>query len=107
MAEPVSSFNESHLEAMCKILADTSGGLTGSEIGRILAQIGIEDSDPTGTKWKRLFVALCNQQRRDGCGNNVVRFLYTAMDPVRYTNEPNVFEHRRTELNQVLIFSGY
>jgi uncharacterized protein (TIGR02391 family) len=107
MAENVPSFNESHLEGMCRILGDTSSGLTGSEIGRLLQQVGIEDSDPTGTKWKRLFLALYNRQRQDGCGNNVVRFLYVAMDPVRYTNESDVFEQRRSELNQVLIFSGY
>lgn len=107
MPDTVPSFNESHLEAMCRILADTDTGLKGTEIGRILAQLGILDGDPTGTKWKRLFLALCNRQRQDGCANNVVRFLYTAMNPVRYTNEPEVFEHRRTELNEALIFAGY
>ena len=107
MAETVSSFNEAHLEGICKILADTNTGLKGAEVGMILAQLGIEDGDPTGTKWKRLFLALCTRQRQDGCGNNVVRFLYTAMDPVRYTKEPDVFEQRRTVLNEVLIFSGY
>lgn len=107
MANVVAAFDEIHLERLCMILADTSSGLTGSEIGRVLAQVGIEDCDPTGTKWRRLFVALCNRQRQDGCGNNVVRFIYAAMDPVRYTSQPGVFEHRRTELNQVLIFSGY
>jgi hypothetical protein len=87
ISSPVPSFNDSHLEAMCKILADTDAGLKGSEIGRILAQLGIEDSDPTGTKWKRLFLALCNRQCQDGCGNNVVRFLYVAMDPVPSRSE--------------------
>ncbi len=107
MADVVPAFDETHLERLCMILAETSSGLTGSEIGRLLQQIGIEDGDPLGTKWKRLFFALCNRQRQDGCGNNVVRFIYAAMDPVRYTSEPEVFEHRRTELNQVLIFAGY
>src|ERR1035437_7596342 len=84
MAETVPSFNESHLEGMCRILGDTSSGLTGSEIGRLLQQLGIEDGDPAATKWKRLFFALCNRQKRDSCGNNVVRFIYAAMDPVLY-----------------------
>jgi len=107
MAETVPSFNESHLEGICRILGDTSSGLTGSEIGRLLQQVGIEDGDPLGTKWKRLLFALSNRQKRDGCGNNVVRFVYAAMDPARYTSEPEVIEQRRTELNEVLIFSGY
>ena len=107
MADVVPSFNESHLERMCMVLADTGSGLTGSEIGRLLQQTGIDDGDSTSTKWKRLFFALCNRQRQDGCGNNVVRFIYAAMDPVRYTSNADVFENRRIELNQVLIFSGY
>lgn len=107
MADVVPSFNESQLEGICKVLADTSSGLTGSEIGRLLQQAGIEDGDPTATKWKRLFFVLCNRQRQDGCGNNVVRFMYSAMDPVRYTSSPDLFENRRRELNQILIFSGY
>src|SRR5665213_1441253 len=107
MAHVVPSFDETHLERICMILADTSSVLTGSEIGRILSQLEIPDGDSTATKWKRLFFAHCNPQRQDGCGNNVVRFIYAAMDPVRYTNQPDVFEDRRTELNQVLIFLGY
>jgi uncharacterized protein (TIGR02391 family) len=107
MADVVPVFDEAHLERLCMVLAETSSGLTGSEIGRILRQIDIEDGDPTATKWKRLFFALSNRQRQDGCGNNVVRFIYEAMNPVRYTSEPEVFEQRRTEMNEVLIFSGY
>jgi uncharacterized protein (TIGR02391 family) len=107
MAAIVPSFDESHLERICIVLADTNSGLTGSEIGRLLQHVLIDDGEPTATKWKRLFFALCNRQRQDGCGNNVVRFLYAAMDPVRYTSQPEVFEQRRTDLNQILLFSGY
>ncbi|HEY3443620.1 MAG TPA: TIGR02391 family protein [Paludibaculum sp.] len=107
MADVVPEFEENHLERICRVLGDTDSGLTGSEIGRLLQQARIEDGDPTATKWKRLCFALSNRQSLDGCGNNVVRFIYAAMDPVRYSSEPEVFEHRRGELNQVLIFSGY
>lgn len=107
MADVVPPFDDAHLERLCLVLADTSSGLTGSEIGRLLGQVGIDDGDPTATKWKRLFLALATRQRQDGCGNYVVRFLYAAMDPVRYTGQPDVFEQRRTDLNQVLLFSGY
>ena len=103
----VPAFEETHLERLCIILAETSTGLTGSEIGRLLQQTGIQDGDPAITKWKRLYFALCNRQRQDGCGDNVVRFIYAAMDPVRYTSNPESFENRRTELNEILIFSGY
>src|SRR5260370_17079725 len=106
MADVVSTFDETHLERLCMILADTNSGLTGSEIGRLLLQVGIEDGDPTGTKWKRLFFALCSRQRQDGCGNNWVRFIYAAMDPLRYTSEPEVFENRRPKLIQLLTSSA-
>jgi len=43
MAEVVLSFDETHLERICMILADTSSGLTGFEIGRILSQLEILD----------------------------------------------------------------
>jgi len=107
MAEIVPSFDETHVERICMILADTRFGLTGSEIGRILNRLSIRDSDPAATKWKRLFSALCDRQRQDGCGNSIVRFICAAMDPVRYTGNPGVFERRREDLNEVVIFSGY
>jgi uncharacterized protein (TIGR02391 family) len=103
----VPSFNETHLEQICAVLADTSAGLTGPEIGSLLAQLGIADPEPGITKRKRLFAALCNRQRSDGCGNNVGQFIHKAMDPVRYTTSREMFDARRNELNQVLIFSGY
>jgi uncharacterized protein (TIGR02391 family) len=103
----VPSFNETHLEQICGVLADTGSGLTGSEIGSLLAQLGILDPEPTITKRKRLFSALCYRQRQDGCGNHVGQFIHRAMDPVRYTSNRESFDSRRHELNQILIFSGY
>lgn len=41
------------LEAVCDVLADTSRGLTGSEIGQFLFQLAIEDSQ-FSTKRHRL-----------------------------------------------------
>jgi hypothetical protein len=103
----INSFDETHLEQICGVLADTSTGLSGSEIGSILQQLGIADENPTITKRKRLFYALANRQRMDGRANIVVKFIYAAMDPVRYTANREVFECRRHELNQILAFSGY
>ena len=39
-------FDAPHLEAACKVLADTTMGLKGDEIGYILEGIGIADPDP-------------------------------------------------------------
>ena len=48
-------FKQGELERLSKILGDTYMGLTGTEIGYILQSVRIPDTDPTITKWKRLF----------------------------------------------------
>lgn len=99
-------FPPAELESVCRVLAETDGGLTGTEIGALLGQLGISDPAPGMTKWKRLLASLGEQQRRDGCGNKVVSFILEAMKPVRYVGRLEVFERRRSELNHVLIFVG-
>jgi uncharacterized protein (TIGR02391 family) len=99
--------DETHLQEICAVLGATDSGLKGGEIGSLLAQLGIKDELPTDTKRHRLFGALCNRQRADGCGNHVVAFIQKAMDPVRYVNSRETFDDRRHALNDVLLFSGY
>ena len=67
------------LEAVCKVLADTSEGLTGGEIGALLAQNGISDPEPGTTKWRRLLLALSTRQTKDGHANGVLGFLQQAI----------------------------
>lgn len=67
-------FRSADIEALCKVLADTDTGLTGSEIGHTLAQIGVIDTGPTMTKWRRLYDALANDQNKRQDGNNVLVF---------------------------------
>lgn len=103
----VPEFGAAQLQRICDILADTSSGLTGSEISRLLRQVGIEDPEPSSTKRHRLFAALRARQSQDRCGNNVAAFVQAAMEPVRYTGNRAVFDDRRHELNEVLAFCGY
>lgn len=100
------TLDEANLQAVCAVLGDTGGGLTGSEIGRYLQECGIADPDPGVTKRHRLYDALARRQRSDGCANGILRFIKHAMSPVRYTASPDVFESRRSQLNHVLAFSG-
>jgi uncharacterized protein (TIGR02391 family) len=69
------------VESVCEVLADTDTGLTGSEISRLLAKIGVRDIDPSNTKRHRLSSALLVQQQHDQAGNCVVRFIAEAMAP--------------------------
>lgn len=100
-------FEASHLEAACKVLADTTSGLTGKEISHILQEIGIADIDPDNTKWKRLFNALADAQNKHQVGNHLVLFINKAMAPVRHVNNQERFDFLRDDLNVVLAFSGY
>jgi uncharacterized protein (TIGR02391 family) len=99
-------FNSRELEAVARILGDTASGLTGSEIGYILRDCNVRDVNADMTKWKRLFNALAESQRVEQRGNRVIMFITRAMDPVKYTDSPAVFESRQAALNRVLAFRG-
>jgi len=99
-------FRLGDIEALCKVLADTDIGLTGSEIGHTLAQIGVIDTDPTMTKWKRLYNALADNQNKRQDGNNVLAFIATALRPTRYTNNEENYESMLMGVNKVLAFHG-
>ncbi len=94
------------LENICRVIADTNTGLSGTEIGRILAESMIKDTDPTFTKWKRLFNAFANYQNKNQCSNNILTFLSRAMHPIKYVDNPKLFKYRLTELNKRLCFIG-
>lgn len=102
----ITPFSDVHLERICAVLADTTTGLTGSEIGRLLHDLGISDPEPGMTKRHRLYEALRARQQHDRCGNLIVAFVHRAMDPVRYTGNFGHFESKRHELNEVLAFCG-
>src|SRR5215831_20570043 len=103
----VPPFTAQKLEAACRVLADTARGLSGSEIGYILQDCKVEDSDPNMTKWKRLFNALAGAQNKYQVGNHLIMFINRALDPVNFARQQEKFEWMRNELNVVLAFSGY
>ncbi len=104
--KPIPPFPNEQLEAICKIVADTSSGLTGSEIGHTLSKCGIPDVDPTNTKWKRLHNAFAQIENSVQHGNHLVAFLHKAMNPVLHADNAEYYERKRAELNRVLAFSG-
>lgn len=94
------------LEALCGVIGDTGGGLTGSEIGTLLRQCQIEDVAPGITKRHRLYEALARRQERDGVANNVISFVQAAMHPARYVGKSQLFEERQASINSVLALAG-
>lgn len=107
MATKIAPFNSQHLEAACRVLADTAQGLSGSQIRRLLQEIDIADPSAGLTKWKRLFNALAGAQNKYQVGNHLIMFINRAMDPVNYARDPGIFAWRGDELNVVLAFSGF
>jgi uncharacterized protein (TIGR02391 family) len=103
----IEPFNSQHMEAACRVLADTERGLTGTQIERLLQEIEIADVSPGITKWKRLFNALAQAQNQHQMGNHLIMLINRAMNPVNYARDASTFRWRRDELNVVLAFSGY
>jgi uncharacterized protein (TIGR02391 family) len=103
----IPKIDENSLQEICNVIAETNSGLSGSEIARLLSQAGIEDIDPTVTKRHRLFAALNSRQEKDNCANSIFAFIQRAMDPIRYSTNPELFESRRQQLNVILALRGY
>lgn len=100
-------FDASVLEAACRVLGDTSDGLTGQEIGYILADMRVEDLAVGMTKWKRIFNALVLQQNKHQVGNHLLMFINRAMAPARFVQRPEHFHRMQDGLNVALSLAGY
>jgi uncharacterized protein (TIGR02391 family) len=94
------------IEGVAAVLGHTDYGLTGSEIGRMLAQMPIDDPVPGATKRHRLSAALMDYQAGTGYANGTIRFITIAMAPARYTGDRALFTRRQDDLNEQLVFVG-
>jgi len=101
------AFSGGQLEAICRVLADTNSGLTGSEIGHILYAKGISDPSPEMTKWKRLYSALVERQNLDKHGNCVFAFIARALEPARNLGRGELYHAMLGDLNVTLSYLGY
>jgi uncharacterized protein (TIGR02391 family) len=99
-------FSQSQLEAIAGALADTSEGLTGSEIGHLLQICRLNDPTPEITKRHRLHNAFVEYQNRTQDRKNILAFIRNAMKPERFSRMPEKFEPMRANLNQALAFAG-
>lgn len=99
-------FTQSELEAIAQALADTSHGLTGTEIGHILTSLKMADSSSSMTKWKRLHNAFVERQNYSQNRRATLEFIRQSMKPERHLKQPERFEIMRANLNRALAFSG-
>ena len=100
------AFSLTELEAIAGALGDTDEGLTGTEIGLLLANARIEDIDPGRTKRTRLLNAFVTWQNRAGHRRNILAFIRFSMKPERYVRTPERYAPMRANLNRGLAFSG-
>lgn len=100
------TFNEGQLETLCKVIADTNSGLTGSEIEYFLRATGITDTDPMLTKWKRLYNALIHRQNETQAGNCVLAFISKSLAPSRFVGNSDFYRSLLERVNTVLLFHG-
>lgn len=106
MAEPQPSWSHGTLKSVAAVLADTENGLTGSEIGDLLARLKMSDPLPDATKRVRLAEAFVVRQNKDQSSNRIITFIVAAMEPVRYRDRPELFALRQDRLNEHLAFVG-
>lgn len=94
------------VQAVADVLGATDTGLTGPQIGDLLAEHGIPDPGPGITKRVRLGTALLTKQTADQASNCVIRFIKDAMAPVRYRDNPGLRTLRQDALDEALVYEG-
>ena len=106
VSRPIPPFNPAIVEGVSEVLGDTDRGLTGREIGSMLALCRVPDIDSTNTKRIRLYHALLDKQYESRSGKCVVAFIVSTMAPSRYRNDPASRTWRQDNLNEVLVHDG-
>ena len=91
------------LESICIVLG---GQNTGTQIGYYLEQTRLLDTDPSITKWKRLYNAFVNYQNKNQESNKILIFIQKTLSPVRYADNHELFEEYRIDINKRLLFIG-
>lgn len=99
-------FRQEEVEAIAAALGHTEDGLTGSEIGHLLAVCGMEDPTPQLTKRHRLHNAFAADQNSRKDRSRILGFMRKAMKPQLHLGKPERFESMRAHLNKALSFSG-
>nr|WP_221187238.1 TIGR02391 family protein [Helcobacillus massiliensis] len=94
------------MQSVAAVLADTSDGLTGGEIGELLSRLDMQDPLRGATKRVRLAEAFVVAQSRFANPRRIITFIVTAMEPVRYRNDLELSTLREDRLNEHLAFVG-
>lgn len=99
----VEKLNNATLAEIAKIIGDL---FTGSKIADLLKEANIDNISHNSTKWKVLYDCFIQKQKEDNCSNNILAFIETCFNPVRFTQEESSYEDKRNRINIILSFSG-
>ena len=111
--------NEQQLKAVCDVLAETTSGLTKTELTCLLQQTGIELA-PDGrfyngyvgqfglNKRDWLYTCLASEINQSKSMNRVYAFFQKALNPVAFTNsgKREQYNYLLDETNKVLLLAG-
>jgi uncharacterized protein (TIGR02391 family) len=101
-------FDPEFTEQVCNVLAQTKPpGLSESELLSALIPARLSGMEEGSSKRNRLLRTLHNAQVERRQGDTLVVFINAALNPGRYTSEPNRFHQLRDQLNVVLALYGY
>jgi len=103
---PLPPLEQADLILIAKALANTDFGFTGTELSLLIPQCRFVDTDPTITKYKRLFNAFAERVMREQSTNCVYELIQEALKPARGLNDFVNHEKRRINVNEVLMLHG-
>ncbi|MQR00669.1 TIGR02391 family protein [Glaciimonas soli] len=99
-------FTQSQAQAIANALADTTEGLSNTEISHLLSACRMSDPAPQQTKRHRLFNAFAESQNTRQDRTAILAFIRKTMKPEIYVRQLDRFEVMRENLNRALAFAG-
>ena len=99
----VPCLSEGQIERLAKLLGECGSG---TDITRVLNDQQLTDGSGESTKWRRLYWVFLDVQRRDMYANRLLKFVESFLTPARFVGRKDMFEQHRSDVNEVLSFSG-
>ena len=107
-AKKIDVFPMTCTQAVCDVLAQTNWpGLTNSEIDHLLTMVNVQSREDGANKRDSLYRTLNNVQVQQQCGNVLAAFIARAMDPTRYTGDPQRRAALADALGPILALQGF
>lgn len=104
--ESIKPFTDGQLQSISKAIGNTEIGLTGNEIGHVLVNMKLRDTDSNATKWKRIYNALADYQNNKKTGDIVLTFISKSLEPTKFINKSDKYHEIIENLNKALVFIG-